>query len=93
MGAGAEQGAAYGESHADREPQIADHQEDRYRGANGKGNVKRDVVREVGQPQMQGEEGRRQEGVVHGVEVDIPQRRNDEDQEEEEQQGHRRKNS
>src|SRR5688500_16331791 len=69
--------------------QIANHQSDRHYRGNREREVDGDVIHQIGHQEMEGEERRCQESVVHRMEVDAADGDDDEHHREKEQQRYR----
>ena len=74
------------EAHSHYQPQIAHHQEDRDKGAQGECHMDRNVIDQVSKQQMEGKECAGEKEVIHRMQLDIARGRNDEHQEEEEKE-------
>ena len=77
-------------AHAGHDPEVAHDQQDADRGGDHERDVDVDVVDEVGEQQVEGEEGRRQEEVVHGMEAAALHHAHDHHHRQEEEQPHGR---
>src|SRR5262249_31797244 len=79
------------ESNAHDQPQIAYDQRYRHDRSNDHRRMNRNVVHQIRQQQVKRKKGRRQEEIIHRVQINVSQRRDDEHQEEKEEQRTRRK--